>query len=255
MIKRTSLVALIAISTLLMSACGGGGGDSPAATNSSSKAEGVYEGTLSGSSSSVFQLLVLENDEYWGLYGSQVGNTFGVRGFIQGQGTSNNGSFTSANAKDFGTVPPTSGTITASYVANASLNGSVASSAGSATFSGTSIAPTNYNYNVAAAVGEIAGNWTLGALDGSTVTLSVAAGGSFTANSAGCAITGTFTPRASGKNVFDVALTFGGAPCALPGTAGAGVALTYPTAVGTHQLIVAGVDPARTAGTALFGTR
>ncbi len=52
----------------------------------------------------------------------------------------------------------------------------------------------------------------MGDLLGETISLNVGNNGSFSAaGSTGCNFSGTLTPRASGKNVFDVALTFGGA--------------------------------------------
>ena len=224
----------------------------PAAT----KAEGVYSGTLTGSSSSVFQLLVLENDEYWSLYGTSSANAFFVAGFIQGQGASSNGSFASSNAKDFGIVPPASGTVSATYVANTSISGTVAAPGGSVTFSGTPIAGSTYDYNTPANLSTIAGSWSLTALNGSSVALTVATGGAFTGNSAGCSFTGTLTPRSSGKNVFNLSLTFGAAPCSLPNQTGTGVALSSLLSGGTtRQLVIAGVNASRTSGTVLFGTR
>ena len=69
--------ALAAVTVL--SACGGGGGGgsaapapAPAPTPSGPSAQGLYSGALTGSRSSAFQLLVLENDEFWGVYPGEV---------------------------------------------------------------------------------------------------------------------------------------------------------------------------------------
>lgn len=251
---KPTLVVLAAAAVL--GACGGGGGDSPPPQSSSNRAEGVYSGTLTGSSSSAFQLLVLENDEYWGLYGASTASNFYVVGFLQGTGASNNGSFTSGNTKDFGTVPPANGSVNATYVANTSISGTVAAPGGSVTFSGTPIVSSTYVYNSPALITTISGAWRLTALDGSSVALNVASNGAFTGSTGGCSFTGTLSPRASGKNVFNMALTFGAAPCALPNQSGTGVAISYLLSNGvTRQLIITGVNSARTSGTALFGTR
>jgi len=87
------------------------------------------------------------------------------------------------------------------------------------------------------------------------MSVSIQANGAFTANMSGCAITGNFVARPSGKNVFNMTLTFGAAPCTLPGAGASGVAVAYPLANGKTQLIVAGVNGARSMGTAAFGTR
>jgi hypothetical protein len=111
-------------------------------------------------------------------------------------------------------------------------------------------------YNTPANLAQITGAWTLSALDGTSADVTIAPGGSFTGANAGCSISGTIEPRASGKNVFDVSVTSGGAPCAAPGTTSTGIAVTYLLPGSTaRQLVVAGVNAARTAGNAFFGVR
>lgn len=259
MIARTrNRLLKVATSTtaVLLAACGGGGSGSAPPTAPTSKAEGVYSGSISGSTSGAFRLLVLENDEYWGWYGLSSSSGLLVAGFLQGQGASNDGSFTSSNLKDFGAVPPTSGTATATYVVNASTSGTAVTTAGSATFSGSPFVGSAYDYNAPATLSTIAGSWTLAALHGSGVLLTIAADGAFTGTSAGCSFMGTLTPRPSGKNVFSLVLTFGAAPCVRPNDTGTGVAISYLLSGGTRrELIMAGVNAARTSGTAFFGTR
>src|SRR6186713_3412293 len=93
------LLGLVAVAAL--AACGGGGDDVPAAA-APATAEGVYGGTLTGSSSNAFELVVLENGEFWTLYGTSTPAAFYVEGFIQGNGTSSNGAaFSSTSAKDY----------------------------------------------------------------------------------------------------------------------------------------------------------
>ena len=124
------------------------------------------------------------------------------------------------------------------------------------TFTGGAISGSTYNYNTAAAVAQISGAWSLQSLTGDTVALNIQGSGAFTATSSlGCNFSGAVAPRPSGKNVFTVSLTFGGSPCALPGTSASGVAVAYPLTAGGTQLIVAVRDGARTYGTAAFGTR
>lgn len=217
----------------------------------------MYGGTLTGSTSNAFQLLVLENDEYWTIYGTQTSTLFLVRGFVQGAGTSNNGSFTSSNAKDFGFVPAASGNVNATYNATApSISGTVSSTAGTVTFTGGAIAGSTYSYNTAASISTVSGAWALTDSTGANVALNVAASGAFTANtSVGCSFSGAVTPRASGKNVFNVSLTFGASPCALPGQAATGIAVAYPLTSGRTQLLVGVVDGTRAFGVVAVGTR
>lgn len=250
--RISALIASFTLTSMLV-ACGGGGDSG----SSGATAEGVYGGTLTGSTSSAFQLLVLENGEFWAMYGTRTSTFFGVAGFIQGSGTSNNGSFTSSNTKDFGFAPARSGSTSATYDATAkTISGTVTSAGGSVGFSGGPIPGSLYNYNTAATLNTIAGSWSTTTLTGESVSLTIASNGSFTASSGtGCVFSGTVVPRASGKNVFNVALTFGAAPCALAGQAATGIAVAYPLANGQTQLLVAVVDGARTVGTAAFGTR
>jgi hypothetical protein len=63
------------------------------------------------------------------------------------------------------------------------------------------------------------------------------------------------TPRASGKNVFNLELRFGPAPCELPGQNATGIAVAYPLASGQTQLLVTAVDGTRAYGAAAFGVR
>lgn len=241
-----------------MAGCGGGGSDStptPPATTPS--AEGVYGGTLTGSTSKAFQMLVLENGDVWALYGTQTSTVFGVAGFIQGSGTSANGSFESTNTKDFGFIPAVAGTTSAKYDATAkTVSGTVANSAGAVSFSGGPIAGSLYNYNSPASLATVTGAWSLSALTGEQISLNVAASGAFTASSSlGCSFSGTIATRPSGKNVFNVAITFGASPCALAGQNATGIAVAYPLTNGQTQLLVAAVDGTRTYGTAAFGVK
>ncbi len=250
---RWKLAALLSL--VLLGACGGGGDGAPAAQ--AKKAEGVYGGTLSGSpTSTAFQLLVLENDEYWAMYGDNAGGVFLVEGFVQGTGASSNGSFTSSNLRDFGYAPAVAGSVGATYNASTpSISGTISAPSGSIGFSGGAIAGSLYDYDAGANLSSIVGNWSLTDLAGAPTSLVIASNGAFTATSNGCSFSGTVTPRASGKNVFDVALTFGGSPCLLAGQSATGIALAYPLAGGSTQLLVAAHNAARTNGTAAVGTR
>lgn len=243
----------------LLSACGGGGGDGGSSTGTSGPSatpEGAYTGTTLSSSSSALRVLVLEDGQFWSLYGSEIGGTLFVAGLVQGQGTSSGSSFTSTSVKDFGVAPAVSATLSASFVPATSFSGTIGSAGSSIGFTTTVIPASTFNYNSPALISAVSGAWTLSTIDGDTIAASIGATGALTARSAsGCNISGTITPRASGKNVFNVSLSFGASPCLLPGQQAAGIALyTAPTAT-LRQLVIAVVDPSRTYGTAAFGTR
>lgn len=251
-VKATCALAVGAF----VSACGGGGGSSDAPTASASEVEGVYGGTLTGGAYPEFQLLVLPDGQYWSLYGRTTGGQFLVAGFLQGTGTTSNGTFSSGNAKDFGQYPATSGTISANYnTTTQTISGTSSSTGGNVTFNGGPIAGSLYNYKTTANLNALAGNWTGSNTGGETVNLTVSSSGSITATtSGGCNSTGSATPRPDARNVFTVAMLQGNG-CAFQGQTIRGIVLVYPLASGRTQLVGAVIDDARTAGVAVFANR
>lgn len=244
-----------ALASALLVACGGGG-DGGGSANSASvaSAEGAWQGTLSGSSSQAFQMLMLEDGEFWTLYGTPSGGRFLVAGFVQGNVGVSGSNLQSSNAKDFGTDPGMATQVTTRFTGD-TLSGSVAYPGSTVELNGSRIPATQFDYQATAKLSTIAGSCNLTALDGNAVVINIAGNGAFTANASGCPITGTLLPRPTGRNVFDLRLNFGPAPCLRPGQSGRGIAVAYPLATGPTQLIIAGVDASRTSGTALFGTR
>lgn len=251
----------LASALLALSACGGGGGGDagPASTQptpTTASAEGVYGGTLSGNTgASAFDLIVLDDGTYWALYGSTAANALVVSGFVQGHGTSNSGSFT-GDAKDFGVVPALGGTVSAQYTVSPSINGSITTGARAVTFTGGAVPNSTYVYAKPAALGDIAGSWTLQLSEGETLPITVTGTGAITGvASGGCHITATATPRASGKNIFDISLTYGPVPCSLNGQVSTGIAIVYPLSTGGSQLGLAVVDSTRSFGLVGVATR
>lgn len=253
-IKKKYATTTASLLAMLLAGCGGGGNDAAAPVVTS--AEGVYEGTISNGA--VHYTIVLENGQFYTLFGAPLaGGGVAVMGFIQGSGRSENGTITSTDLKEFlgdGTV--IAGSLNAKYVAKTSLSGTVREGTIDYAFSGsTALKNSTYSYDSAANPANIAGAWSLTDLAGHPVALNIAAGGAFTGSSNGCSVSGTIQPRASGKNVFDFSLTFGAAPCALPGQVANGIALEYQLTGGKRQLLVAGSDASRSHGTAFLGSR
>lgn len=256
---------MAAITFSVLTACGGGGGGGDSSTPTPTPtpiptiaaAEGVFVGTIAGSTNNAFNLLVLENGDFWTLYGRQLPTAFRVAGIVQGAGTSSNGSFTSSNAKDFGLVPAINTTVSATYNPTAqTISGTLSSTVGNVTFTGGPLTNSTYNYATPATLSSITGAWTTTSTSGENVAINVAASGAFTAiGSSGCGFSGTVTPRASGKNVFNTSMTFGPAPCGLPGQTASGIAIVYPLTTGITQVIFAQVDATRSFGSAAFGVR
>lgn len=272
--KHSGLTVLTA--AWVLSACGGGGGDSGSGNTGVSNtlptihaptlpvatpppptvmagAEGVYEGSLPGGLSHLS--LVTDGNRMYSLIGATAGGVFGISRWLEGIGASNNGSFTATDVRAYGLVPSTVvGTFTGTYVPAASLSGVLKMGDTSTALTGTALTSTNYVYNTAAKLANITGAWTLRDLGGAMVALTVAADGSFTGTTGACALKGSLTPRASGKNLFVFSLLAGGAPCPRPDEVTTGVAIEF-TIGDKRQLIAAGSSATRVNGTAWVGAR
>lgn len=256
--RRLGVMAAV----LALSACGGGGDDEGGSPPQAGTAEGAYAGSLTGVPSNYFESVVLENGEFYSVYYTVIGGGAIMDGFIHGSGTSSNGAFTSVDPRDYaviGTVTPV--TVDGTYRAGASVQGRMTyaqAGLGPATYSGTAAAIAPYDYQAPAQLASVVGVWELTTPDGESITATVQANGAMTSVSNGCVSTGTVSPRASGKNVFDVSLTAGQAPCLVPGAAMRGIGLSSSiTVAGTTQqkLLVALVAADRSFGQLSFGFR
>jgi hypothetical protein len=253
-ISRISLLALVAS----LAACGGGGGDSaststPIAPAASATAEGLYSGTTSTG----YQVagLVLETGEYYVLYG--IGNV--IYGVVQGNGTSNNGSFSSSNGLDFNLPNSTriGATVSAGYTAKQTLHGTVNEGGQSISFTST----YQGSYDTPASLSAIAGSYSGSSATGagnSPVSMTINANGSFTGSSnvgaLACSYSGTLTPRATGKGVFNISVTFHGGNC----TFGTSTLNGYVVPVvngGVTTLYAVGILPDRSNGFLAIGTK
>jgi hypothetical protein len=238
--KRRAAAGL-AIAALIVGC--GGGGDSPApapaptpAPTPKVSAEGFWQGTSSTGYSVVG--VVLENGEYWFIYSL---NNF-ISGVVQGSGQSSNGSFTSTNAVDLnvdGSI--LAGSVSGSYRVNQSFSGTGSGTGGSFTFSLT----YDPSYDRPASQSAVAGTWAARISPTQTLSVTVGSNGVLTGSFNGCSLSGSFTPRPSGKNVYQVTYTLGSAPCVLPGTtfSGVGVFTTNPT--GGQRIVTATANAAR----------
>lgn len=247
---NTKVKAWASISALvLLSACGGGGS---AATNVAS--EGVWKGTTS--TGYAIDVLVLENNQFWSLFGNRSGGALSVIGFNQGSGTVNGSKFTGNFLEVLYTGTISTGSLTSNTVANTSLNGSATySNSSTSTFTLSPPANSSYNYNTAANLATIQGNWSGSLLSGAGASVAITSSGAITGVSNGCSFSGLANPRASGKNVFDVTVTFGASPCVLPNQTTTGVALAYATTGNQTQLLVSVLNSDKTTGTVFFAHR
>lgn len=133
--QRLTLLA-IAIA-LSVSGCGG---DQTPVVPPANTAEGLWSGTTN--TNRTLTTAVLDDGTYYFFY-SGPGNPNQIGGVIQGTGTSNSGSFTSSNTKDFGIgVTVLDATLAANYAARQFLNGSI-------TYFGTGTVTFTSSYNSA----------------------------------------------------------------------------------------------------------
>jgi len=252
-----TLLALAAVTSL--TACGGGGGDSsnanPAPNGTQATAEGVYTGTLTGADASSFAMVVLEDGTYWTIAGNVGSDGYEPTSLIQGKGTSNAGKFNSSNGHLYAPELAGVGTLNATYSTSA-ISGSANANGTSIGFSGERVTAAAFDYDKPASLSSVTGNWTIRTALNDIVPISIEGNGHFTGASIdGCTMSGTVTPRASGKNVFDMTLTFGPAPCALANVTGSGIATTLPYGSGQSLLVIAGVDSSLSGGMVAAGVR
>src|SRR5665647_2276154 len=100
---------------LVLTACGGGGGSGGTATVPVADAQGLWNGSTSTSRSVTG--IVLDDGSYWLLYSIPNVSSL-IAGFVQGAGTSLNGSFSSSDAIDFNLSGQgvNNATVSASYI-------------------------------------------------------------------------------------------------------------------------------------------
>jgi hypothetical protein len=239
------LAVVSVVSSLLLAACGSGDSAGPTA-------EGLWIGSMNNSRSVTG--LVFDDGAFY-LFYSTAGNPAVIAGVVQGNGNSDNGTFSSTNARDFnvegsGVLAPT---FSASYQARQSLNGTIGYTTGGAvTFTSTFNAKYDNTPSLAALAGTFSGVvFTTHTNENSTIVIS-SAGAITGTGTSGCTVTGTVTPRARG-NAFNTSLTFGGAPCIFPNQTMTGVAyfdaatkrvyVATPTAARTDVVLFLGTKP------------
>jgi hypothetical protein len=250
-LKQLSTVLALALAFITVG-CSNSKTTPPAST--AGQAQGVFSGTSSDGSS--FQSIILPNDTFYAIYGTTSGNVLYISGMMTGQGASNNGKYT-ATVTDFTNSGTTlTGSVAATYVTGTSISGTVSESGNSnVSFSGTVASTSSFNYTSAALLSDISGTWTGTLMDGSTAIVNIDASGTFSGSDSGCSFSGSMTPDSSGKNFFDISLTYGASPCLSPNQTQAGIGVDYLLSDGvTHQLL-AGVASGTSFGTVFVANR
>ena len=256
---KTVKFVLTASAVATLVACGGGGGGGTTAAPAAPVANAVAEGVWSGTSSSGYTLntLILENGSSYVMFGNMVGTTLSVVGFDQGTASISGNSISGSLREYYGNGTSATGSMTGTVTTGTSITGSTVYGSTNTTFNLAPIASSTYVYGTPATLSSVSGNWTGNMLSGTSAAISINNGtGAIAGSNSGCNFTGTATPRASGKNVFDVSVTFGASPCALPGQTATGIALTYSIAgTALKQLLVAIQDSTKANGTMFFAQR
>ncbi len=241
---------VLAIAVFTLAACGGGGGGGGDNT-ASGTAEGLWQGTTN--TGRTVAGVVLDDGTYWFIY-SLVGNSAVIAGVGQGNGISDNGSFTSGDGRDFNFegLGVIDFTFAGNYTEMSSFGGTLNYSP-----SGTTTITSSYDsdYDLTPSLAAIAGTYsgsafTSGGPDFSTVSFT-STGDISGSGASGCMFSGSASPRANG-NIYNVSITFGGGVCANGTDTVTGVAYFDAS---TKQLTSAGLNSSRTDGFIYVGIK
>ncbi len=224
--------------------------------------EGLYSGAITQPDYNV-ALLVLDDATIWGVYSSRAAPPV-VFGVVQGAGVRNNVTGNYVGSPDgrnyFHNSSGVSGQILGSYTAADAFTGFLPGlpppvPAAPWAFSTIRVTRITYDYESAAQLATIAGDWGVVTPRGGS-NMTVSATGVVGGSLAGCQVSGSLTPRAGGKNVFNAELVFGPplplSVCDVSGPT-SGVAVVTLLSTTRRQLMVAVQNPTRTLGVGFFG--
>lgn len=218
-------------------------------------AEGAYNAKLGSIGNTDINMHVLENDEYYAVYGVPRAAKFDVWSFVNGTGMSGAVRFTSQDMLDFGSNPPSAGSIDMAYSAGASLDGTLNTKSGPLSLKFTALAPENYTYAQSVNVSDFNGTWRMDELAHTVGTVTISNGSVTGTSQTGCTYNGSIVPRASGKNVMNSTMTYG-ANCPLANATTTGIAFSYLLNQGaTRQLVILTKTSDRAGAGMLSGSR
>jgi hypothetical protein len=226
----------------LITACGGGGGDSGGSTPApvaNVEAQGLWSGT--GSTGYTLNAVILETGEFYSMF-SSGGVAYGID---YGTGTSSGSTFSGSLVEFYIPTNQTfTGNLAGTVTAKSSLSGSTTYNNGN---TGTFSMVYNTAYDTPATLSAITGTYTGTYYTGAPVTMAVTSTGVVNGTSTNCSFTGTALPRSTGKNVYNVNLTFTGSQCA-PGAGTASGIAVLGTSNGSTYIYTAGINSAKTNG-------
>lgn len=261
LLKKTLIVVA---SGLFLFGCGGGDNSAPP-TTSNSNAEGLWQGTTS--TGYHIAAVVLENGQYYSLYSRDGVVDGGYYGDLVVSGNTFNGSLDNI---DYLSNKVYKGTISGTVVTKDQIQGSTVHDNN---LVNTFTARYNSAYEDPASLSKIAGRYIgptnkLGAVAVLNIFESGAVNGTTTAPGANlprCIITGQAMPRPSGKNVYDLALSWANNPnpaatdrCCYGSICGTGDPATGIAVLDTAsatKLYTAWISPTKTSGFLWIGQR
>ncbi|TXL65257.1 hypothetical protein [Zeimonas arvi] len=274
--NRSKAFGLAATLAAALGGCGGGGDDPVVATGPASAprvAEGAY--ALDNDDGSGIFLLVLENDQLWGVYRlppatGRAGGEHG--GFVQGNGSSRDGNYTVAELRDYnflqGIVETSS--LSATYAPRERMDIAITPvtptpPAPPYQYTVTAAAVADYDYDQPANAAAVAGQWP--GFFGRTETggIEVSEQGAVRGVASGfapdgsiaysCEFSGSLRARSSGRNVYDANFTLGNGCGSSDGESIAGVGFVTAPSSGPSQLVLMLLDDSRSAGRTFVGQR
>ncbi|MFP1683068.1 hypothetical protein ACLD0W_11180 [Alloalcanivorax sp. C16-1] len=234
----------------MLAACGGGSDSSGGSEPRDPAPEGFYEGT-SDVGTELFGV-VLDNGDYYILYGEENGAMYELQGVVQGTGVTRGDRFTSSNARDFSFVAEDvfQGSLDATFTRKQNLTGTVQED-GSSEQVGFSLAYDD-SYEHTPDLAEDAGLYYGIALipQGGQIEVEVDIDeqGNFQGeDESGCQFNGTIAPRESG-DVYNLSATFEGSTCTYEGETLQGIVV-----VQDREIIAVAPNADRTGGVFLIG--
>lgn len=236
----------LAVSVATLTACGGGGGGATATSSASNQsAEGLWQGTTSDGYN--LTAAVLENGAIWALSSSADG----VVGFVNGS-SSVSGSAVSGTTTSYNLVNNTY--ATQSITGTVSTKNTLSLTTPNGSFNAAYVAGYDQAPTALSAMAGTYSGWissVSGAFSPSSV-VTISSAGQISSVGAICSATGSITPRASGKNLYDVTVGFSGANCTAFTYSLTGVAAYNNT---SGVLLILALNGAKTDGVVYSATK
>lgn len=232
-----------------LAACGGGSGggsesDGGMPPTQTSSAEGFWTGKAS--SGFDVNMAVLDNGETWGIYAS--GGV--IYGALHGQTTASNGTLTGSGRDfDLSSGEIVSSSYSGTYASQSNINVRLANGT---TFTANYAATYDQPASLSALAGTYTGHGVATGAPVQAMPVTITSSGTITMPpSLGCAASGTVAPRAGGKNVFNLSVTFNGASCVL----GNGATVFGVAYYESGKLLAMGLLPSKVAGFIFTGQK